>query len=217
MLINTVTPKELSINPYDLLTNVIVYYPMQWDMHDEWPNGWDLSTVTGSYTGGTNYNTLSAFKGRNSSATYSTSASATIGVWLNDTNSTDWNTLSLWSDGASWWGMVQSKRSLAIVIGGSSYGTTTIAAQTWFHFLTWVFDYTNRTLKFYLDGELKQTNSNLPSSWWLRWWSWIQLWSAASWTSGNTTGQYWITFATQNAMSQADIQAFYNASKNLYV
>lgn len=210
MLINTVTPKELSINPYDLLTNVIVYYPMQWDMHDEWPNWWDFSTLAGSYTGAS-YNTFTNFRWVNTSWTYQTTNS--ISLWFY-ANWTDGVSLWLWSDSNGWWGLNITWKRIAAVISWSAYETASLSSLSWWNFIVWVFDYSGRTLKFYVNWELQQTK-NLPASWWLRWWSWIVIWwlSNSSWV---LNWKQWITFATQNAMTQADIQAFYNASKSLY-
>ena len=196
-----------NINPYNLLTDVIAYYPMQQNLNDIWPNWFNLTLTTWSYTIGTNWiETGSSFDAKNTTATYPTNSSVTCNMWING-----W----IWwfylgNDSYVWWWMATEKNSsynwTSVVVSSTEFRARQSASLSWWNMLTWVFDYSAHTITYYLNWNLIASTST--NSWWLRWWSYIAYWASPS--------KIWIGFATANAMTQAQIQEFYNASKSIY-
>jgi len=203
-------PKK--INPYDLLTDVIVYYPMQWNLNDIWPNGWNISTSTWSYSW-TNYQTFSSFIWINTSATYSTSASTTISLWMNWVPSNSF-AFVLWSDSYSWWGAVTQNAWISVVVNGTMSWPDAFTVPSWWYMNTAVIDTSAHTCNLYLNWVLYSTKSIW--NWWLRWGRVIMFWWNSNYSNYPLNWSLWITFATQNAMTQNQIQEFYNATKWLY-
>jgi len=208
------------INPKDLLSNIIAYYPMQWNLNDESWHWYNLTTKYWSYTWGSEYNTVTNFGAINSSLVYNTKSSATINVRYNWDGNSYADLFILWDDVSTpanpWWWFNVYNTDTNIVISGSQYTAQYSNTLSWWHMYSWVFDYTNKTLKFYIDWALVATKSSLPS-WWLRWWTRCCIGTNKSSASPQTnlvTWKLWIIFAVQNAST--DLLAFYNASKSLY-
>ena len=192
--------------PIDLLSDIVVYYSMEWNLNDDWPSGFNLNVTTGSYTGATNWiETSSSFGATNTSATYPTNSSVTTTIWMNWTG---W--LYLGSDSYRWWGMNTEVRSswswVNVVVSWRQFWATQNTSLSWWNMITGVFDYSAHTVTYYQNWNLITSTST--NSWWLRWGVVIGVWWASS--------KIWITFVTANAMTQAEIQKFYNASKGIY-
>jgi len=202
-------------SPQSLLSNLIAYYPMAWDLKDTSWNGYDLTTVKGSYTWWGNYNSITTFVAQNTSLLYQTNSDVTVSIWLNN-NSYAHKLVCLWSDVYSWWGMQVRKKLAYVVIKWSAYNTTALATEpTWWHMYSAVFNYTNHTIAFYLDWVLQSSVST--ASWSLRWGSVAIIWASGNpWSWDWIDGYIGITFITQNAMSGTDLTKFYNATKWKY-
>ena len=201
--------------PLLLLSDVIAYYPMSWNLNDEWPHWYSLTQNNWTYSG-TSYLTCTNLRWYNSSSsTYSTSASATISARMSPSNWT-WRPLCLGSDTfSSWRWMLINPTAVIVVINSSWYATDSYSYSSWWHMYTWVFDYTNHTIKFYVDAV--EVKSKSVPSWWLRWWNWIVLWAANNdGTDSLYSWDLWIVFATQNAMTQTQIAEFFNETKVQY-
>ena len=203
------------LKPIDLLSNIVAYYSMQWNLNDESWHWYNLSTLTWSYTWWTNYNTVSNWVWSNTSITYQSTASITLSSRINLTT-TSGAVICLWDNAIQpqWWMQLRSDWDTYVVVWWNAYNTTPVSIPSWFHMISAVFNYSAHTLKFYLDWVLKQTVS-IPS-WWIRSSSRILIWSNSSTNLRKITWKLWITFMTQNAMSDAQVLAFYNKSKKIY-
>lgn len=201
-------------NPQDLLSDVIAYYPMAWNLNDTSWNGYNLTTTRWSYTSGANYNTMSDRIWHNASATYNSSASVTINIRLNSNYSE--GLVCLWDNSIAPKRWMQIRDGIAyVVVNGNAYNTTTVTTPSWFKMLSAVFDYSARTLKYYINWALQDTKSSI-GSWSLRSSSRIIVGNNTYSTNIWITWDLWIIAITQNAMSGADLTKFYNATKWKY-
>ncbi len=202
-------------SPQSLLSNVIAYYPMAWNLNDTSWHGYNLTTTRWSYTSGANYNTMSDRIWHNASATYNSSASVTINIWLNSSYS--YALVCLWDNHISPARWMQIRNGITyVVVNGNAYNTTTVTTPSWFKMLSAVFDYSAKTLKYYINWALQATKSSI-GSWSLRSSSRIVVGNNSYNENTWVTGDLWIIAITQNAMSETDLIKFYNATKWKYL
>lgn len=204
------------VDPMSLLTDVVYYYKMQWDLSNyTWTTNEELGINYGSVSYNTNYVTLSGAVLRNSILQY-TWQHQSIWIWSKYTSASEY--FSAGYDGlANGWGMWISATAAQCVWWGVGYAYSWNGANTsWvWHFLVASFDKDDSgQMSVYLDWQLVGKASTGGSTA-VRSSKWISI-GRYGFSSTYYTWDLWICFLTESSLSAQTVSDFYNATKWLY-